>query len=412
MRWLGLALLAGLSFGCARQAGARLASAPGVVNVDDTDSVESPEYEDLDPVLRDDPALAPALEEAASRRVQVLVALPTVDATGAPGLRRLSFRADAEYFYPASAVKLCAAVAALEKLDELRRERADLGLTTPLRVTSDDDDDRPSSLDTTLGDELRKALVVSDNDAFNRLFDFVGRDELAQRMTRLGLRSARIFHRLGAGAEGAAAGFELLGEGRPLLVAQRVGFELPAGAVAGQLVGSSHVDENGRLVDAPFDFGDKNRISLRDLQDLLVSIARPELAEGARPEMAPADRQSLLTILGTLPSELGPHVPRSLDEMHKPFLAATQAALPGHRIRVYGKGGRAYGFSVENAYVVDETSGRSAFIAVAIYANDNDRINDDRYDYASVSEPFVARVGQRIARAFLAPPRSPSEPSR
>lgn len=91
------------------------------------DPVREEAIEDLEPVLRRDPALAPFLDDAVRRRIQILVAVPRDD--GEPGLRRLGFRVDAEYFYPASAVKLAIATAALQKLDE-----ASATPKTPLRV--------------------------------------------------------------------------------------------------------------------------------------------------------------------------------------------------------------------------------------------------------------------------------------
>src|SRR5688500_9263965 len=75
----------------------------------------------LERVLRGQPerlqvALDPAL--AAGHRVQILVSFVERDGR-AFTLERHGFRADAEYFYPASAIKLCAAVAALQTMRAL-----------------------------------------------------------------------------------------------------------------------------------------------------------------------------------------------------------------------------------------------------------------------------------------------------
>jgi hypothetical protein len=349
---------------------------------------------DLAAARRADPSFAALADAAARRRIQILVAIP---GRGTAVLERQSFRADAEYFYPASAVKLCAAVGALEKLAELRSQRAELSLTTPLRISFSGD--RPRIVETTLRDEIEKALVVSDNDAFNRLFEFVGPEELAGRLTALGLASARITHRLGDPGDGGAPAFELRASGRPLDVAQRTGIDLGSGR--SEPVGTAHVGGDGRLVDAPLDFGEKNRMTLRDLQNLLVATVRPDLSELAAPGWSAEDRDALVDILGRLPSELQDGVPRGLDEVHKPLDAAVKSVLPGHDIRVYGKGGRAYGFTVENSWVVDATTHRSVFVAATIYANDNETINDDRYEYESVADPFIGELGRFVARTFL-----------
>ncbi len=44
--------------------------------------------------------------------------------------------------------------------------------------------------------EIRKLALVSDNQAFNRLYDLVGYDELNAAMRRLGFDSTVITHRL------------------------------------------------------------------------------------------------------------------------------------------------------------------------------------------------------------------------
>ena len=147
-------------------------------------------------------------------------------------------------------------------------------------------------------------------------------------------------------------------------------------------------------------------MTVRDLQDLLVMTARPDLAEGPGPRLEPENRAALLDILGTLPSEL-PGRRRGLtsDQAQKPLHVAITGALPADRVRVMGKGGRAFGFAVENVYAVDETTGRAFFATVTLYANENDTLNDDRYEYEAVAEPFMTRLGQVLARAFLAGPR-------
>jgi hypothetical protein len=43
---------------------------------------------------------------------------------------------------------------------------------------------------------IRKVLLVSDNDAFNRLYEFVGQSEINESLRAKGLEAARIVHRL------------------------------------------------------------------------------------------------------------------------------------------------------------------------------------------------------------------------
>jgi hypothetical protein len=86
-----------------------------------------------------------------------------------------------EYFYPASAVKLAAVVLALEKLNRLRLTTPSLTADAPMRTDSAFAGQTRAWRDTSaatgrpsVGHYLRKALLVSDNDAYNRLYEFVG----------------------------------------------------------------------------------------------------------------------------------------------------------------------------------------------------------------------------------------------
>ena len=374
-----------------------------------------PETDELGELLRADPDLAAILADAPKRRLQVAVAVPTPE-----GLKRLSFRVDADYFYPASAVKLLVASSALEKLAELRdgagdgRRHPDVTLRSRLRFIDGAGSTR-KVVTTTLRGELEKALVLSDNDAHNRLFDFVGRDELGELLARVSLPRARIMHYLGEALDHEPPVIEFSPAGRSIYVAQRNGFAAPPPPTEGTALGKAYINGSGQIVQRPMEFAEKNYVPLRELQDILVATMRPDLVDPAAvPRLSPGDRAELRAVLSTLPSELkqmrGLRADqlRVVDETYKSFHRAFVRARPTDRLRVYGKSGRAFGFSVENVYVADETTGRSLFAAVTIYAHDSGTVGDDRYEYESVASPFVGKVAELLARTYLAGPASPA----
>ena len=75
--------------------------------------------------------------------------------------------------------------------------------------------------------------------------------------------------------------------------------------------------------------------------------------------------------------------------------------VPSQHLRVYNKVGRAYGFSIENAYVEDARTGDGFFIAVVVYTNPNGILNDNRYSYEEIADPFLDAVGEVVARAVF-----------
>lgn len=357
------------------------------------------------------------LEDPKRFRLQVLVGEVRGGAgKGRAHLVRHGFRVDAEYFYPASAVKLCAAAAALEKWGELSDEAGrGLNMMTPvcfgpLSPAYPGDPRSPDGGPLTLDFLLRAALIVSDNDAFNRLYDFVGRDELNQRMWRAGAATARIRHRLDVALSEdenrRTPAVELKSSGAPVRLPEVEGaLALEAPRLPGLRVGAARI-EGERRVEGPKDFSRKNRISLLDLQNLLAAALRPDLGAGVELRLSPDCRSALARALcgsaGDLRSSTFEGEEFS-EARFRPALQGVARVLPRARIEAFGKSGLAYGFQVENAYFADRATGRAFFLAAAIYADADGVVGDGVYDYDSVSRPFLADLGELAARRLLAP---------
>ena len=65
---------------------------------------------------------------------------------------------------------------------------------------------------------------------------------------------------------------------------------------------------------------------------------------------------------------------------------------------VANKLGRAYGFSVDNAYVSDADTGRAFFLAACVETNANGVVNDDAYEYEEVADPFMENLAETVAK--------------
>jgi len=352
----------------------------------------------LEPRLRKSAVLSPILDEAARYRFQALVSVPSPDGSG--WLEREGFRVDAEYFYPASAIKLVSAVAALEALGDLRDSKGPQVDVSATFVT--DSVARRRGGGTTVANLVVGALVMSDNDANNDLFDLAGHDGLHERMWRLGLSSVRMRHRLGtsAGDDGRTpTRIELLTRGETVVLPVREPrVDLGKNDQNGVQVGESHLSR-GRLVNEPMSFEDKNRVSLSDLQELMIGIMRPDLRPAGGPRLGPQERALLLDALSSMPSSRGARA--AADREHKPFLEGIERVVPRASLTLASKSGRAYGFFVENAYVLDARTGRSFFLTATMYANANGRLNDDDYRYDDLASPVFAALGELVARTVL-----------
>ena len=363
--------------------------------------------------------MSKVLSEALDLRVEVLVG-EVVEREGKPELVSHGWRLGAEYFYPASTVKLFGAVAALERMRELQSTSAP-GLTvdTPLAfygsrrggamLTSDPDNVADGKL--TLRHLIRESLIVSDNESFNRLFEFVGHDRLNERMWRAGLASTRISHRL-------SIKMSILENRRTPTIELR----MPEGVVRiaeetgklelanvddreGVLIGKGRM-EGAELVPGPMSFIAKNRVTLRDLQVGLARVVRPDLPfEGEPFDLGDEERALLLEALSQYPGDsTNPRWDRAkyADDYVKFFLPGVERVLPKEHVRIYNKVGLAYGFVTDTAYIVDARTQRGFFLAATIYTNSDGVLDDNKYDYDTLAFPWMADLGELFAREFLA----------
>jgi hypothetical protein len=331
-------------------------------------------------------ALERWLERAEAHRVEVLVAVRD----GACFVEH-GFRVDAEYVYPASALKTLLSIVALRRVRELApREGLDAALGPPR-----DDGEAPP----TLGGEIRKLQVVSDNESFARLYDFVGHRELNETLWALGFASARFHHRMGGTREDGLA-TPPLHLGSIAIPARKSSLVLPPTPATGLTIGRAHIVAGKRL-ERPMSFAEKNYVSLRDLQHVNLSLVAPACPGAAQLGLRDEDRDFLLSVMSELPSH--PETNDAATEQHKPLLAAVRKVLPRTRLRYLGKAGRAYGFHIANEYIEDLESGRAVLVTAAIYANPDGVMNDDLYDYEGSTQPFMRALGDVVARAALAP---------
>ena len=357
-------------------------------------------------------ALKTVLATPEKYRFQVLYGVITPGA--APKLERHGFRADAEYFFPASSMKVPIALAAYDRLGALRSAppgKPALTRDATMRIHPVSGNAEPYV--TTLARETWRALIVSDNFSANRLLAMVGHREVHETLWALGLPSVRIH---GAFATGAETDPAELSPRIEVTTAEGAAAELPARRsdlvppptdAPGLAIGKANIVD-GRRVEGPLSFADKNAIRLRELQDALIRIMRPELLPaGSRPDTASKeDLAYMREALGTLPSASGlAGFERNVvaDYQLSPFLRGIERVRARGQFLIHSKVGQAFGFLIANAYVVDKATGRAFFLIASVYANPEETMNSDAYAYDAISFPALADVAEAFCRHAFAP---------
>jgi beta-lactamase class A len=416
-------LLMMLGCGDADRAGASSASPPPSTSAAAPESALPSPSASASPVSTPavDPWLAGALRAADPRwegwladaeglRLQILVTV--VDGSGTWQTHEL--RADAEYFYPASAIKTFLAVAALRVLSERQGEDIPLG-SRIVRCRMDKPGCEPPKEDEAkdqdpsdekkkheklfVGEEVQKMLSYSDNDSYNRLYDIVGHRELNDEVAEMGFPAVRFHHRMSAPADRSRTTLRVVvrppGK-RELTFSKRTSTFDPAPTPAGKLeVGTSYRDEKRGTVEEPLSFANKNYVSLRDLHRMNASLVFPDRQGAARLGLSQAQREHLLKAMTTRLQS------RKHAAEHSPISPGVVDVMGDDRIRYVGKSGRAYGFHLDNAFIEDKKTGRAFFVTATVYSNPDGVMNDDDYGYDATTRPLLASLGAALARAVF-----------
>lgn len=377
-------------------------------------------------ILRADTArFGRVLRRPAAYRVQILYTQINRDRRGRPRFRTFRYGAPAtQYFYPASTVKLPAAALALEKVRALRAQVPGLTAGAPLRIDSAFAgqtrvlrDTSAASGRASVAQYVRKVLLVSDNDAFNRLYEFIGQQELNQSLRRLGLPQSRIVHRLSVGDQepgsrhtNPLAFFADTALTRPLYV-QPAAYNaqpLPPLPATDFRIGRAYM-QGGKAVDgqdntvqvnAPLDLSSKNYLPLAEQQQVLRALLFPAAVPARqRFQLAEPDYQFLYRYLSMLPRESRHprYSAKEFPDTYAKFLLGGSGAAPlPPGVRVFNKIGQAYGFLIDNAYVADFNTGAEFLLAAVVYVNSDEVLNDDKYDYDTVGFPFLRDLGRAV----------------
>ena len=316
------------------------------------------------------------------------------------------------YFYPASTVKMPVAFLALEKINELGIEGLDK--YTSLRIDSAYDgqtrveyDSTAENLKPSVAQYIRKIFVVSDNDAFNRLYEFLGQDYINNRLEAKGYDNFKIVHRLSVFNTVAqnqhTNPVQFYDDAKILyqqdLIQSARSYDLD---VTGTARGVGYY-RNDSLINEPKDFGGNNTLSVRILQNILKSVLFPEaVPEQQRFNLTDEDYQFLYRYMSQLPRETrypdyaNDTTENYYDSYSKFFLFGDNKEAVADSIRIFNKIGMAYGYLTDDAYVVDFENNVEFMLTAVVQVNENQIYNDGQYEYDEIGLPFLAKLGQAV----------------
>jgi hypothetical protein len=382
-------------------------------------SAETTTTNQLELLLRNDQRLRPFLEQKDSLMIQVIYTRIDRDRDNKPVFEDFYYNVNpARYFYPASTIKMPTAMLALEKLDQL----GIIGLDQDATMITGWDHGRqtgvyndPTARDgkPSVGQYVKKIFLVSDNDAQNRLYEFLGQKYLNEAMHLKGFPEVELIHRLQISlteeenrATNPVSFFDSSGN---KIYDQPGAYNDKPYFARKDLLGKGYMN-NGRLVSGPLDFSARNRISLPSLHQVLKAIMFPRsVPANSRFHVQDTVLNMVRKYMSAYPAESG--IPQYQTPEYYPayckFLlygAEKNAALIPD-VRIFNKVGDAYGFLLDIAYVADFRNEVEFMLSAVIYCNQDGILNDDKYDYDAVGFPFLKYLGETIYAYELSRPR-------
>jgi len=296
----------------------------------------------------------------------------------------------------------------LEKLNSIRAKGVDK-FTTMLtdssysKQTTAYTDSTSKNYLPSLAHYIKKAFLISDNDAYNRMYEFVGQQTINRQLHNKGYTDIRITRRFTGMNEEEnrhTNQIRFTDKNNKVLYTQTATYNTDSFDFSHSVkIGKAHYNRNDSLVNEPIDFSKANNLPLESLQQILQSVLFPEsVPERRRFNLKRGDYNFLYQYLSQYPSETSYpkyDTAQYYDSYVKFYFQNERHQMPKD-VRVFNKVGWAYGFMTDVSYVADFGNQIEYMLTATIYVNSDEILNDDKYDYDAIGVPFMYKLGQLI----------------
>lgn len=343
-------------------------------------------------------------------RVQLFYTQINRDKNNVPHFKEFSYRLNpSEYFYPASTVKMPLAILALDKLNTLNIpgvNKSTMMYYDSVGARQEIIYNNPYSINgkQNIEQAIKEIFLVSDNNAANRLFEFIGQESIHSKLAEKGYNDAYIRYRLELGRTQEESrqtqAIDFFDDNGKKIYHQAAQYNKQLLPNYNAFLGKGHYNNDDSLVMKPLDFSVKNRIYLNDLHHILQSVIfYDQTPIKNRFNLTKDDRQFLLKWMHTLPTES--QYPTYDPVEYWPayckfmFMGSEKTPVPSN-IKIYNKVGDAYGFLLDITYIVDTVNKVEFMLSGVIYCNKDGILNDSKYDYDTIGYPFYKNMGRLI----------------
>ena len=237
--------------------------------------------------------------------VQILYTQIDRDKNGKPSFTDYNYQLDASnYFYPASTAKMPVAILALQRLNELKAQGIEIDKNTAFKIRNKEQseyiiegDSTAETREASVAQMIKKIFLVSDNDAYNYLFDFLGRDYVNTQLRAKGHNPSHLMHKFQVGADNINT-YPFAFSSHEEMVYEQSSIEseiLESPHDLNRIIkGVGYTDNDNNLITEPMDFSEKNYFSVEALHSMMKAIIFPEeVPESSRFNLTKEDYEFL-----------------------------------------------------------------------------------------------------------------------
>lgn len=342
-------------------------------------------------------------------RLQILYTQINRDKHNQPHFSTYSYHCSSDYYFnPASTVKMPLSFLSLEKLHGLDK----FSVTKDSYMLTDSsyakqqavhNDSTSKSGFPSIASYIKRIFLVSDNDAYNRLYEFLGQQYINKQLQEKGYSNTRInrrFYPMNDDQNRHTNEIRFVSSSQKLQYRQPPAYNTDSFHYGKPIrIGNAYVDSRDSIIQGPYDFTKGNETSLEDLTNMLKAVLFPNAVPAKNCfNLQTADRQFILQYMSQYPGETNYpkyDTTKFFDSFTKFYFRSKGHKIPSY-IRVFNKPGWSYGFLTDIAYIVDFKHHIEFMLSCTLYVNEDGIINDNKYDYESIGFPFMTALGQGI----------------